>query len=572
MIKGNTSCYQDILKNFENKDTINNTPFSSNSSTSSSKTFSNKMYHNRSVSSPVGNRKPNIPNGTEGTVNTPGQKKHSIALSNTSSDSSTFSTDISMGRHRTSSNKITKMNNPDDAINRTVLKNLKYHNSKNIIQAESHSVDEDIKGSHTNPYPFSRAISTQSFALGLRSNNDSTYSNGQKNIPQMTLYERTLYLLANDPAQQKEVALGKRIGFYRLGKELGAGNFSKVKLGVHVLTKEKVAIKVMEKSKMDQKAQRLLEREIESMEILHHPNVIRLFECVETLSKTYLIMEYAGGGELYNYVHTKGKLPEDVAKPIFAQLISAVAHMHSKNVIHRDIKAENVIFSQPGWVKLADFGFSCKIQENVLLKTFCGSPPYAAPELFKDQEYYGPGVDIWALGVLLYFMLVGVTPFRGDTVSDLKQTILKGQYNMPDYITTFAQHVINRMLDINPQRRMTIEDIKKTYWLSEAKFVDSYVQCSLQPDEKELKSSPVARTLWNQLHEYGITKAMMNDAAGKGARNAIIGTYRIVLFQAQSIEMDKQRVKVRDHIIQLAEKKKRDEKRQQQQSRACSIM
>ncbi|CEF59588.1 Protein kinase domain and Serine/threonine-/dual specificity protein kinase, catalytic domain and Protein kinase-like domain-containing protein [Strongyloides ratti] len=525
-------------------------------------------HHNRSISSPVSNRKPNIPNGTEGTIDNHSRNKHSITLSNTSSDSSNCSHESSMRGQNFSPNKLSKVTHKDSITKSSVVTNIKHQNSKIIIQAESHSVDNDIKGSHNNPYPFSRAISTQSFALGLK----NVSSEEQKNTPQMTLYERTLYLLANDPAQQKEVALGKRIGFYRLGKELGAGNFSKVKLGVHVLTKEKVAIKLMEKSKMDQKAQRLLEREIESMEILHHPNIIRLFECVETLSKTYLIMEYAGGGELYNYVHTKGKLPEEIAKPIFAQLISAVAHMHSKKVIHRDIKAENVIFSQPGWVKLADFGFSCKIKENVMLKTFCGSPPYAAPELFKDQEYYGPGVDIWALGVLLYFMLVGVTPFRGDTVSDLKQTILKGQYNMPDYLTTFAQHVINRMLDINPQRRMTIEDIKKTYWLNDAKFVDSYVQCSLQPDEKELESSPVARTLWNQLHEYGITKAMMNDAAGKGARNAIIGTYRIVLFQAQFIEMDKQRVKVRDHMLHLAERKKRDEKRQQQQSRACSIM
>uniref|UniRef100_A0A0N4Z346 non-specific serine/threonine protein kinase n=1 Tax=Parastrongyloides trichosuri TaxID=131310 RepID=A0A0N4Z346_PARTI len=519
------------------------------------------MYYSRSVSSPVGNRKPNIPNG----IIMP-KKKSSNALFNTSSDSSDYSHESNAEVQSPSIIDLSKKTRSND-LNKIVVKNIMYQNSKNIIQAESHSVDNDIKGGQKNPYPFSRAASTQSFAVSSKDYN----SERQLSMPHMTLYERTLYLLTNDPAHQKEVALGKRIGFYRLGKELGAGNFSKVKLGVHVLTKEKVAVKVMEKAKMDQKSQKLLEREIESIEFLHHPNIIRLFECVETLSKTYLIMEYAGGGELYNYVHSKGKLPEDVAKPIFAQLISAVSHMHSKNVIHRDIKAENVIFAQPGWVKLADFGFSCKVQDNVMLKTFCGSPPYAAPELFKDQEYYGPGVDIWALGVLLYFMIVGITPFRGDTVSDLKQTILKGQYSMPEYVTTFAQHVINRMLDVNPQRRMTIQDIKKAYWLNDSKFVDSYVQLSIQPDVKELENSPVARTLWNQLHEYGINEIMMKDAAGKGARNAIIGTYRIVLFQAQSAEMEKQRTKVRDHLIQMAERKKRDEKRQQQ-SRACSII
>ena len=158
-------------------------------------------------------------------------------------------------------------------------------------------------------------------------------------------------MLANDPQYQKEIALGKRVGFYRLGKELGSGNFSKVKLGVHVITKgirsifylyiifssEKVAIKMMEKGKMDQKAQRLLAREIDNMELMHHPNIIRLFEVsifyvddflqiiiqvVSTLSKVYLVMEYAGGGELYTYVHDNGKLTEEVAKPIFGEQLN----------------------------------------------------------------------------------------------------------------------------------------------------------------------------------------------------------------------------------------------------------
>uniref|UniRef100_A0A914Y765 non-specific serine/threonine protein kinase n=1 Tax=Panagrolaimus superbus TaxID=310955 RepID=A0A914Y765_9BILA len=146
-------------------------------------------------------------------------------------------------------------------------------------------------------------------------------------IPSQSLYEKTKLQLEEDEGVQREISLGKRIGFYRLGKELGAGNFSKVKLGVHCLTKEKVAVKIMDKSKMDQKAQRLLSREIASMELLHHPNVIRLFEVIETLSKVYLMMEYAAGGELYTYVHENGKLTEETAKPIFAQLVSAVAHL-----------------------------------------------------------------------------------------------------------------------------------------------------------------------------------------------------------------------------------------------------
>uniref|UniRef100_A0A914RTL8 Protein kinase domain-containing protein n=1 Tax=Parascaris equorum TaxID=6256 RepID=A0A914RTL8_PAREQ len=135
----------------------------------------------------------------------------------------------------------------------------------------------------------------------------------------------------------------------------------------------------MEKAKMDQKAQRLLAREIKSMEDLHHPNIIRLFECVETISRTFLMMEYAGGGELYAFVQERGKLSEDDAKPLYAQIVAAVVHM----------VAENVIFAHPGWVKLADFGFSCQVENGAYLSTFCGSPPYAAPELFQDKDYSG---------------------------------------------------------------------------------------------------------------------------------------------------------------------------------------
>uniref|UniRef100_A0A915AMW4 non-specific serine/threonine protein kinase n=1 Tax=Parascaris univalens TaxID=6257 RepID=A0A915AMW4_PARUN len=392
-------------------------------------------------------------------------------------------------------------------------------------------------------------------------------------VAAMTQYQRTLYMLANDAGFQKDVALGKRIGFYKLGKELGAGNFSKVKLGVHVLTKEKVAVKIMEKAKMDQKAQRLLAREIKSMEDLHHPNIIRLFECVETISRTFLMMEYAGGGELYAFVQERGKLSEDDAKPLYAQIVAAVVHMHSKDIVHRDIKAENVIFAHPGWVKLADFGFSCQVENGAYLSTFCGSPPYAAPELFQDKDYSGPMVDIWAMGVLLYFMLVGVTPFRGETLNDLTQNILKGVYSMPDYLSTFAQHLINRMLEANPNRRLTVLDVKKAYWLRESKFPRSYVQCSTVPNEEELDTSSVARNVWHALREYGIDEKMMREAAPKGARNAIIGTYRIVLYQSQVKDDDKERNKVKDHqLLQQASKNQTTQMMINKRSKTCALL
>ncbi|VDM66635.1 unnamed protein product, partial [Strongylus vulgaris] len=196
--------------------------------------------------------------------------------------------------------------------------------------------------------------------------------------------------------------------------------------------------------------------------------------CVETLTRTHLILEYAGGGELYAYVHERGKLTDAEAKPLFAQVVAAVSHMfsmsreyplqHKKNIVHRDIKAENIMFSAPGVVKLVDFGFSCMVpsaQEQ--LTTFCGSPPYAAPELFRDQSYIGSMVDIWALGVLLHFMLVGITPFRGESVPELKSAILQGTFSLPMYLEHSSRMLIESMLSMEPYKRPKIDDIKDGY-------------------------------------------------------------------------------------------------------------
>lgn len=143
----------------------------------------------------------------------------------------------------------------------------------------------------------------------------------------LTPFERLSNDLSNDQKCLKEITLGKRIGFYRIRGELGSGNFSQVKMGIHALTKEKVAIKILDKTKLDQKTQRLLSREISSMERLHHPNIIRLYEVVETLAKLHIVMEYAGGGELFTKISNEGKFSESEAKHIFAQSVAGVQHM-----------------------------------------------------------------------------------------------------------------------------------------------------------------------------------------------------------------------------------------------------
>lgn len=379
-----------------------------------------------------------------------------------------------------------------------------------------------------------------STAVSVASRPGSVSSNITAQVP-LTPWERLQQELNESEKVLKEVTLGKRIGHYRLGGKLGTGNFSVVKLGTHILTKEKVAVKMLDKGKLDHKTQKLLSREIEAMEEVHHPSILRLYEVIETLSTQYFVMEYAAGGELYAKVSSKEKarLDEDEARTYFAQIIDAIEHLHSRNICHRDIKAENIFFSGSGTAKVGDFGFSIRCKDETL-DTFCGSPPYAAPELFKDDQqigYIGTYVDIWALGVLLYFMLTGGMPFRAENVSKLKKCILEGTYIIPPYISEDAASLIRAILIEDPEKRISIAEMKTHTWLAGAKFPESLPLSSLQPEIETEPTDVDDIEAQKMLSKLGIPKELLSSvierAAKNGPRSAITGTYRISLHKAQ---------------------------------------
>ncbi|KAL3868874.1 hypothetical protein ACJMK2_041630 [Sinanodonta woodiana] len=269
------------------------------------------------------------------------------------------------------------------------------------------------------------------------------------------------------------------------------------------------------------------------MENLHHPNIIRLYEVIETLAKLHIVMEYAGGGELFNKLSNEGKFSEPEAKIIFSQIVAAVDHMHCQNIIHRDMKAENVFYAGPRLVKIGDFGFSISTRRDNPLNTFCGSPPYAAPELFKDESYIGIYVDVWALGILLFFMVTGIMPFRADTVAKLKKCILEGNYTIPSYVSDSCQFLIRSILKPMPQDRFGINEIKASEWLEGQEFPEALEPYNVNPSPVGADLSEEERLARKTLSDLGITEDHIRNVRDQNSHSNITGTYRIVLHKVQ---------------------------------------
>ncbi|XP_037841477.2 serine/threonine-protein kinase MARK1 isoform X5 [Chlorocebus sabaeus] len=309
------------------------------------------------------------------------------------------------------------------------------------------------------------------------------------------------------------------IGNYRLQKTIGKGNFAKVKLARHVLTGREVAVKIIDKTQLNPTSLQKLFREVRIMKILNHPNIVKLFEVIETEKTLYLVMEYASGGEVFDYLVAHGRMKEKEARAKFRQIVSAVQYCHQKCIVHRDLKAENLLLDGDMNIKIADFGFSNEFTVGNKLDTFCGSPPYAAPELFQGKKYDGPEVDVWSLGVILYTLVSGSLPFDGQNLKELRERVLRGKYRIPFYMSTDCENLLKKLLVLNPIKRGSLEQIMKDRWMNvghEEEELKPYTEPD--PDFNDTKRIDIMVTM-------GFARDEINDALINQKYDEVMATY-----------------------------------------------
>ncbi|XP_050969912.1 serine/threonine-protein kinase MARK2 isoform X2 [Labeo rohita] len=320
------------------------------------------------------------------------------------------------------------------------------------------------------------------------------------------------------------------IGNYRLLKTIGKGNFAKVKLARHVLTSKEVAVKIIDKTQLNSSSLQKLFREVRIMKLLNHPNIVKLFEVIETDKTLYLVMEYASGGEVFDYLVAHGRMKEKEARAKFRQIVSAVQYCHQKCIVHRDLKAENLLLDADMNIKIADFGFSNEFTVGNKLDTFCGSPPYAAPELFQGKKYDGPEVDVWSLGVILYTLVSGSLPFDGQNLKELRERVLRGKYRIPFYMSTDCENLLKKFLILNPTKRGSLEQIMKDRWMNvghEDDELKPYIEP--QPDYKDPRRTDI-------MLQMGFSQEEIEESLIKQKYNEVMATY--LLLDYRNSELD----------------------------------
>ena len=262
----------------------------------------------------------------------------------------------------------------------------------------------------------------------------------------------------------------KYVGPWIIGECVGKGASGRVKIARHRRTGQLAAVKILplqpflssrSTSNTNAKAekQRLgIDREIIMMKLMNHPNIMRIYDVYEGEKELYLILEYVEGGELFDFLVNRGRLPPLEALAYFKQIVYGLNYAHTFSIIHRDLKPENILIHSlnPPLIKIADWGMAAFAPPTLQLETSCGSPHYASPEIVNGHKYCGTATDIWSCGVILYALLTGRLPFDDKNVRTLLTKVKTGKYDMPSFVDPLAKNLLSRMLVVDVNQRITV--------------------------------------------------------------------------------------------------------------------
>nr|XP_021530418.1 serine/threonine-protein kinase MARK2-like [Aotus nancymaae] len=298
---------------------------------------------------------------------------------------------------------------------------------------------------------------------------------------------------------------------------IGRGAFGQVKLAQHLLTGTQVAVKIIRKTGS---CVMISQREMRILKCVHHPNIIQLYEVIDTTDVCHFIMEYASGGNLHKWLSRK-LVTEKEARAMFQQMLSAMQYCHRKRIAHRDLKPANILLDGEGNVKIADFGSAITYDEGQKLTTCCGTSFYMAPEVILGHGYQCPAMDVWSLGVTLYQMVSKSLPFLSVSPMGLQEKIKSGKYTCPSSFSEGLKRLMKKLLTPDPRERPTVEEIMRDPWVNDGQ------ELPLTTYEEQIPNHPNPETI-QLLVAMGFQAESVSKAIEENLFNYPMATYLIL--------------------------------------------
>mmetsp|Transcript_41041 Transcript_41041/g.121702 ORF Transcript_41041/g.121702 Transcript_41041/m.121702 type:complete len:411 (-) Transcript_41041:98-1330(-) len=315
-------------------------------------------------------------------------------------------------------------------------------------------------------------------------------------------------------------------------KKLGSGMSGVVRLATHRQTGEKVAIKSFDLRAMTRRSRHDMCREMGVQSSLDHPSVakVRASFWSERTSLGHLVTECLEGGTVFDQIQEVKTVSECQARIVATQLLQALEYLHGLGLCHRDVKLENLLIDAHGCIKIADFGVASAVKPGKQLHEHCGTPSYIAPEILMEHGYEGQPVDVWSSGIVLFAMLCGRVPFRGESLGDLKRSIMRGKFQLPAHVSEGAGEVVKAILVVDPRRRATLPEVQQTAWMDGVANCAEEIYGSALAAARCVEGSAAEEVL-SQVMSLGYPRNYVQESLREGKLNHAAATFHLLAQQ-----------------------------------------